>query len=71
MISFNLLGLDEEGKPFVLQTKGWLSRIIQHEIDHLNGKVYTDIMDRKTLTCSCWRVVNERQGKVELPFGSE
>lgn len=49
--------------------KGWNARIIQHEIDHLNGILYTDIMDKKTLTCSCWNVINERGGKVELPYG--
>ncbi|KAK5650054.1 hypothetical protein RI129_001083 [Pyrocoelia pectoralis] len=61
-------GLNENGEQISLNANGWLARIFQHELDHLNGKLYTDIMDRKTFSCSCWQVVNERGGKVELPF---
>ncbi|CAH0552513.1 unnamed protein product [Brassicogethes aeneus] len=67
--SIQLKALDEDGKQFELNAKGWLARVIQHEMDHLNGTLYTDIMNRKTLTCGCWNVVNERGGKVELPYG--
>jgi peptide deformylase len=35
-------GLDRHGKPFKLKTKNWLSRVFQHEIDHLDGILYTD-----------------------------
>jgi peptide deformylase len=35
-------GLDRHGKPFKLKTKDWLSRVFQHEIDHLDGILYTD-----------------------------
>lgn len=31
---------DENGKNQVLKAKNWLSRVIQHEVDHLNGKVF-------------------------------
>lgn len=31
---------NENGKTVILKAKGWLSRIIQHEIDHLNGVLY-------------------------------
>ncbi|KAK4883011.1 hypothetical protein RN001_006330 [Aquatica leii] len=61
-------GVDENGNTVSLNLKGWLARIVQHEMDHLNGKLYTDVMNRKTLTCSCWQVVNEKRGKVEIPF---
>jgi len=30
----------EEGKKKTLRAKGWLSRIIQHEVDHLHGKIF-------------------------------
>lgn len=63
------IGFDENGNSLSFDMKGWNARIIQHEIDHLNGILYTDIMDKKTLTCSCWNVINERGGKVELPYG--
>ena len=41
---------DEKGKKFTLAAKGLLARVIQHEIDHLNGIVFTDTADRKTFT---------------------
>lgn len=30
------------GKPVKLKAEGWLARILQHEIDHLDGVLYTD-----------------------------
>ena len=35
------------GEPFRLEADGWLARILQHEIDHLNGTVFIDIMERE------------------------
>jgi len=35
-------GLDRHGKPVKMKLRGWLARIFQHEIDHLNGILYTD-----------------------------
>jgi len=34
--------LDENGKPIKIRAKGLLARIIQHEMDHLDGKLFTD-----------------------------
>jgi peptide deformylase len=34
--------LDENAQPVVIQAKGWYARILQHEIDHLNGTLYID-----------------------------
>ncbi len=34
--------LDREGKPFTLEPQGLLAVCIQHEIDHLNGKLFVD-----------------------------
>jgi peptide deformylase len=45
-----LRGLDEDGKEKEpLSLKGWPARIVQHEIDHLDGILYVDRMDSKTL----------------------
>ncbi len=33
---------DLDGKEQVLQTDGWLARIVQHELDHLDGVLFTD-----------------------------
>lgn len=38
--------LDENGKPFVLEADGLLSVCIQHEIDHLDGRVFVQYLSR-------------------------
>lgn len=35
-------GLNRHGKPTKVKAKGWLARIFQHEIDHLNGVLFTE-----------------------------
>lgn len=35
-------GFTRRGQPMKLKAKGWLARIFQHEIDHLNGVLFTD-----------------------------
>ena len=39
-------GLDRHGKSFKLKTKGWMARIFQHEIDHINGVLFIDRTDK-------------------------
>jgi len=38
----HLRALDRHGKPFELDAEGTLAICIQHEIDHLDGKLYID-----------------------------
>ena len=38
--------LDRRGKPFELVAEGLLATCIQHEIDHLEGKVFVDYLSR-------------------------
>ena len=33
---------DQHGKNLKIRAEGWLARIFQHEIDHINGILYTD-----------------------------
>jgi len=35
-------GLNRHGKPVKVKADGWLARIFQHEIDHLNGILFPD-----------------------------
>ncbi len=35
-------GLNKLGKPLKIKASGWLARIFQHEIDHLDGILFTD-----------------------------
>ena len=39
-------GLNRHGKPTKIKAEGWLARIFQHEIDHLNGVLFTDLAAR-------------------------
>lgn len=38
--------LDAQGEPFTLQADGLLSVCIQHEMDHLQGKVFVQYLSR-------------------------
>jgi peptide deformylase len=42
--------LDENAKPRVIEASGWYARILQHEIDHLNGTLYIDRMHPHSFT---------------------
>lgn len=42
--------LDRFGEPRRIQARGWYARILQHEIDHLNGALYLDRMLSRTFT---------------------
>lgn len=37
-------GLDEHGEPQTWRVRGWPARILQHEVDHLDGTLYVDRM---------------------------
>ena len=41
-VSITVTYQDLEGKEQTLQTEDWLARIIQHEMDHLDGVLFTD-----------------------------
>jgi peptide deformylase len=36
--------LNERAEQVVIEAEGWYARILQHEIDHLRGKLYIDRM---------------------------
>lgn len=40
--------LDENANKKIIEATGWYARILQHEIDHLNGKLFIDHADQKT-----------------------
>ena len=42
--------LNERGEKITINARGWYARILQHEIDHLNGTLYIDRMKTRTLT---------------------
>ncbi len=65
--------LDERGQHKVIEASGWYARILQHEIDHLNGTLYIDRMRTRSFTSmenltEFWKgkPVNEIKSELEL-----
>lgn len=50
--SVRVSALDHHGDPIDITAIGWYARILQHEIDHLNGMLYIDRMDSRTFAAS-------------------
>lgn len=48
--SVQVNALDETGSPVSISASGWYARILQHEIDHLDGVLYVDRMNTSSLT---------------------
>jgi peptide deformylase len=42
--------LNEKAEPVVIEAKGWYARILQHEIDHLQGELYIDRMNTRSFS---------------------
>ena len=64
-------GVTEKGDPFEARVSGWPARILQHEIDHLDGKLYVDRMLSRTFgtnqeVASRWLAVPVEQIKETL-----
>ncbi|MCA9883685.1 MAG: peptide deformylase, partial [Anaerolineae bacterium] len=54
-----ITGQDRYGKEWRLKAKGWLARVFQHEIDHLDGILFTDHTDK------VWQADEEDEEVVE------
>ena len=52
----------------LLISGGWTARVVQHEFDHLQGKMFVDKADLSTLTFDYWKLVNMRLGDFRLGF---
>jgi peptide deformylase len=44
--SITVRGLNRYGRPVRVKAKGWLARIFQHEVDHLDGMLFIDRAER-------------------------
>jgi peptide deformylase len=45
-----LSALGADGEPFSAIYTGWPARIVQHEVDHLEGRIYVDRVATRSLT---------------------
>lgn len=59
---------DASGRPIRFKAVEFEARIIQHELDHLNGVLFIDLADPKTLRMqSPEEIAREREGNFEDP----
>jgi peptide deformylase len=63
--------LNERGEEVTINAQGWYARILQHEIDHLNGTLYIDRMKTRTFSTAenmirFWRSHNIQKVLAEL-----
>jgi peptide deformylase len=63
--------LDENAAPRTIHAAGWYARILQHEIDHLNGALYVDRMHARTLMTvenysRLWKDIGIAETKLKL-----
>lgn len=42
--AINVKYQDETGKQFTENFEGWMARVLQHEIDHINGILFLDLL---------------------------
>lgn len=66
--------LDHNGKSKVIEASGWYARILQHEIDHLQGTVYIDRMYPRTFMgmenySRYWKDKSMREMRDAIGFG--
>ena len=52
-LTVTVKGQNRRGQPLKIKAKGWLARIFQHEVDHLNGVLFVDHADR------VWKIEEE------------
>jgi peptide deformylase len=45
-IAVTIKGLNRRGQPQKIKASGWLARIFQHEVDHLDGVLFVDRAER-------------------------
>ena len=59
---------DFDLKEIQIEIKGFLSRVVQHEIDHLNGKLFIDYLDDKQKKNVRKNLNLIKKGKVETAY---
>ncbi|NLV77900.1 MAG: peptide deformylase [Rhodococcus sp.] len=73
-------GTDENGEPVEIEGHGFFARMLQHEVGHLDGYLYVDVLigrnaraAKKTIKRAGWGVpgLTWLPGSVEDPFGHD
>jgi peptide deformylase len=58
-------GIDAEGQPARVEAEGLLARILQHEVDHLNGVLFIDRVSplKRRLLLKKWRKLRSAEAE--------
>jgi len=62
-LSITLKGQNRHGQPLKIKVNGWLARVFQHEVDHLDGILFPDRAER------VWRL--DEQGAPEAEMAGD
>ncbi|MGB3904394.1 MAG: peptide deformylase [Anaerolineae bacterium] len=57
---------NRRGKHFRLRAEGFMARVLQHEIDHLNGNLFVDRVESLDKLCRLEPSEQDREGESEL-----
>lgn len=49
-VSVRVTAVDRQGEPLIFVAHDWAARIVQHECDHLDGVLYIDRAEPKSMT---------------------
>jgi peptide deformylase len=52
-VNVTVKGQNRQGRNVKIKASGWLARIFQHEVDHLNGVLFIDLAEK------VWRLEEE------------
>jgi peptide deformylase len=63
--------LGRDGKPFEREADGLLAICIQHEIDHLDGKLFVDYLSELKRTRIRKKLEKDRRDRAASPAGAE
>ena len=58
----------EDGELSIWRAKNYTARILQHEIDHLEGKLFVEKMKPESLAFGFWEMVNQLEGNFSHNF---
>jgi peptide deformylase len=64
-VAVTVRGYDRHGQEIRIQARDWLARVFQHEIDHLDGILFTDI------ATEIWRVKPEDGNELPDPLADD
>ena len=62
-LNVTVKGFDLQGNPLEIKAKGSLARVLQHEIDHLEGVLFIDRVSplKRKMLLKKWKKAREKE----------